>query len=225
MLKTKILFLSLCMAITGMLFTSSMASAAMRFELDFRQDGTIESMVYIPMGEVVIADLYVSDVPDPGLISMGFTLTYDNLILQIVPANTAVDPVNWLMRTTNCTVSGEVTMTGGRLHPGLYGNSIKLGTIAFSRIKEEGNIDLTISAREDPDGTVDDFVLADGTVLDDELNGGIVVAGITDTPPLYDFDEDGDVDGIDLQLMSVCTDNCPSLADFASFFGTVQELQ
>jgi len=77
MLKTKILFLSLCMAITGMLFTSSMASAAMRFELDFGQDGTIESMVYIPIEEVVIADLYVSDVPAPGLINMGFTLTYD----------------------------------------------------------------------------------------------------------------------------------------------------
>lgn len=218
MLKTKTLFFSLCLALTGILFTSSMAGATMQFELDFGQDGTIESTVYLPMEETVIADLYVSNVPEPGLRNMGFTLTYDDSVLALVQGYTAVDPDNWQVRNTDCSVSGEVTMSGGQVFPGLAGDLIKLGTVSFGRIAE-GNIDLTISAREDPDNKIDDFVLTDGTVLDDDLDGGIV--GITDTP-LYDFDEDGDVDGVDLQLMSVCTDNCPSLAVFASLFGTVQ---
>jgi len=220
MLKTKMIFSLLC--ITACLLAGSSATAAMVFELDFGQDGTIDSMVYIQTGETVIADLYVSNVPDPGLINMGFTMTYDDTVLELVLGNTAVDPDNWLLRETDCTVPGQITMSGGRVGGGLAGSHIKLGTVSFTRITEEGNVDLTISTREDPNNNIDDFVLADETVLDDELNGGLQVASITDSP-LYDLDEDGDVDGIDVYLLATCTESCPPLADFAAHFGSLQE--
>lgn len=220
MIKTKTFFLLLCIA--GYLFATSMVQAAMVFEFDFGQDGTIDSTFYLATGDTTIADLYVSNIPDPGLINMAFTLTYDDSVLQLVPENTAVDPVNWLLRKTDCTVSGQATMNGGRAQGGgLAGDHIKLGTVSFTRIAEEGNVDLTISTREDPNGTVDDFVLEDRTVLDDDLDGGILVASIADSP-LFDFDEDGDVDGIDVYRMATCTENCPSLADFAAHFGSWQ---
>jgi hypothetical protein len=71
---------------------------------------------------------------------------------------------------------GEVQMKRGRLLPGLEGERIKLGTVVLKCIN--------LGVRElwifdsDRQGSYDDFVLSIGTVLDGELEGGILVGNI-----------------------------------------------
>jgi hypothetical protein len=74
---------------------ASSAHAQLSFTADFVQDGAYENSWPMKAGDVVSVDIYVSNVPEPGLIAMGFKLTYDASRLEVVPAGTAVDADNW----------------------------------------------------------------------------------------------------------------------------------
>ena len=58
---------------------SGPASGKLVFNLDFGQDGNYETSGNLALNDTIRADLYVSNVPNPGLISMGFDLVYNLL--------------------------------------------------------------------------------------------------------------------------------------------------
>ena len=57
---------------------SGVARAQLSFNADFARDGIYDTTWPMKVGEVATVDIYVSNVPEPGLISMGFKLTYDS---------------------------------------------------------------------------------------------------------------------------------------------------
>jgi hypothetical protein len=129
----------------------------MSFHLDFGQDGTYETEWTMGVDEQVAIDIYVSNVPEPGLQSMGFVLVYDPLVLEAISAN--VDSINWPVKTEDHATPGEIDMTGGRLAGGILGDDVKLGTVRFLSIGE-GQTSLNLYDRdilEDKD--LDCFVL------------------------------------------------------------------
>ena len=170
----------LIVAITMALGLASMASAALTFQLDFGQDGTYENYYELLVGDVVSIDLYVSNVADPGLISMGFDIVYDPAQLAVVESGTDIDWANWYLGTGVMQYAPELEMKGGRMQPGLSGDLIKLATIEFECIAL-GLSELWLFD-SDRGGSFDDFVLADGTVHDGEIKDGIMVAQINNVP-------------------------------------------
>ena len=171
MKKRNILFLSLAL----MMVFAARAQAAMLFELDFGQDGTFENKWAMQPNDVVLVDIYASNIPDPGLISIGMDLVYDPLKLQAIQAP-AADMTNWEFAPQMTFGAGEVEMKRGRVLPGLAGDRIKLGTITLKCINP-GLSKLWIYD-SDRQGGYDDFVLSDGTILDGELKGGLSVATV-----------------------------------------------
>ena len=133
---TKILFI---LALT--VFCASSAHAALVFSTDFAQDGRYDVTWPMKTGEVVTVDVYVSNVPAPGLISMGFKLTYNPA--QLVVESAAVDIVNWPQGpSVNEPQAGEVIFVGFRL-AGMDGNNISLAKVTF-RCVSEGTSELTL---------------------------------------------------------------------------------
>lgn len=215
------------MFVVSLFFAMSLASGAngqMTFHLDFGQDGTYESSWTLAVDEEVSVDVYVSAVPDPGLQTMGFVMTYDSSLLQVVSSD--VDNGNWPIRTEDDATAGQVDMTGGRLEGGLPGDNIRLGTIRF-RCLDSGESDLKLFDRSILDSNFDPdcFVLADCVdecVLDDDIPGDVPVGTITGTIVsgcAGDLDWDGDVDGSDLAQLAASPDLLSLLSSFADEFG------
>jgi len=161
-----------------------LAHAQLSFDADFVQDGAYENSWPMKAGDVVSVDIYVSNVLEPGLISMGFKLTYDSSKLEVVEAGTAVDTDNWPAPYLKTDILGEIEMAGVRLGEGLTGlagNGIRLGTVTF-RCISEGTSEFMLLDREG-----DWFVLFsedpdNATVLDDDIGAGVLLATIR--PPV-----------------------------------------
>ena len=159
------------------LSTAGGAHGAMLFSVDFGQDGTFEETWRLRPGEEVAVDIYVSQVPEPGLRAMGFKLTYDSSKLQVVQEGTEVDPGNWIGPNVDLSIAGEIQMAGFQLGEGLFGDTIKLGTVQLQCIGS-GSSEISLYDRGE---TVDGFVLTDGTVLDDDIVYGVLLGRIV--PP------------------------------------------
>jgi hypothetical protein len=160
---------------------ASSAQAQLSFTADFVQDGAYENSWPMKAGDVVSVDIYVSNVPEPGLIAMGFKLTYDSSKLEVVPAGTAVDTGNWSVDFLDAGALGEIEMGGARLEEGLTGlagNDIRLGTVTLSCISSGTSVFLLL----DREG--DWFVLdsEEEIVLDDDIGVGVLLGTIR--PPV-----------------------------------------
>ena len=139
---------------------ASSAHAQLLFTADFAQDGAYENSWPMKAGDVVSVDIYVSNVPPPGLISMGFKLTFDSGKLEVMPAGTEVDADNWPTRSLGTDIQGEIEMVGSRIQlelpiEGLAGDNIRLGTVTF-RCIGEGESEFTLLTRGE---NVEGFVL------------------------------------------------------------------
>ena len=158
---------------------ANLVRADLIFNLDFKQDGNYENYRELKPGETVLIDIYVSNVPDSGLISMGFDIVYDQTQLEVVSAY--IDWINWYIGSVQHT-SPEIEMKGGRI-TGLSGDNIKLGTIEL-KCKALGISELLLydSDQEYGFGHYDDFVLANGTVLDYQIVNGVKLAEINNVP-------------------------------------------
>jgi len=174
------------------------AHAALVFNADFAQDAVYENSWPMKEGEVVSVDLYVSNVPQPGLISMGFKLTYDSSKLEVVQASTGVDTGNWPVDFLEAGTLGEIEMAGVRLGEGLTGlagDNIRLGTVTLRCISSGTSVFMLL----DREG--DWFVLdsEEQTVLDGDIGAGVLLATIR--PPVAgNINGDGTVDLADAIL-------------------------
>ena len=173
------------------------AQAALIFNADFARNGNYENSWPLVPGQVIAVDIYVSNVPEPGLVSMGFKMTYDPARLEVVTAGTEVDGVTWFHGTFLKTdTPGEIEMSGSILlepdeDEGLSGDNIRLGTVTF-RCLSEGTSAIMMLAREEGYWFVlftED--LENVTVLDGDIGEGITLATIR--PPVR-----GDVNGDEL---------------------------
>ena len=166
----------LLICLSMIMTTVSGAYGELVFDVDFRQDGIYETSWPLKVGEVISLDIYVSNVPAPGLRAMGFKMIYDSTKLQVIPGGTEVDAGNWIGDNIDLGTSGEIHMPGFRLGSGLSGDDIKLGTVRF-QCKDPGISEIWLL---DHPGTVHDFVLADefGTVLDGDIGDGVLLAKI-----------------------------------------------
>ncbi|MDD1709432.1 MAG: hypothetical protein LUQ37_00820, partial [Methanoregulaceae archaeon] len=165
------------------LASTSYGEAALVFNADFVRDGKYDSSWPMKAGDAVVVDIYVSNVLAPGLISMGFKLSYDSAKLEVVTADTSVETVNWPISYLMTDTPGEIDMAGFRLE-GLAANNIRLGTVAF-RCKSEGTSEITLLDREG-----DWFVLdsEEQIILDGDIGTGVLLSTIQ--PPIL-----GDVNG------------------------------
>jgi len=184
----------------------------MSFHLDFGQDDTYETEWTMGVDEEVAIDIYVSNVPEPGLQSMGFVLVYDNFGF----VSAVVDTFNWNFKTGHHSTPGKTEIYGSCWPPdsALYGNDIMLATVRL-RSLGEGVTNLRLLDRDELHGSsYDCFILADGTVLDHEIPVDPVasISVTTAAPCPGDMDGDRDVDGTDLALFGgeyeVCTGDC-----------------
>jgi hypothetical protein len=181
MRKVTVFFMILAVAVA----CGSSVNAALVFNADFAQDGTYDASWPMKAGDVVSVDIYVSDVPEPGLISMGFKLTYDADRLTVESAG--VNEINWPYPFAGGFIdlsnSGEIIMAGFRLE-GLAGNTIRLGTVTF-RCIAEGTSAFMLLDREG-----DWFVLdsEEEIVVDGDIGAGVLLTTIR--PPIL-----GDVNG------------------------------
>jgi hypothetical protein len=156
---------------------ASSAHATLSFNADFGQNGIYEAFWPMKAGDVVSVDIYVSNVPAPGLISMGFKLTYDSSKLAVVTASTAVAIANWPLAPNVKYINAagdidEIHMYGFRTEAGLAGNNILLGTVTFQYINE-GTSPFMLLDRE-----ADWFVLENATVLDGDIGAGVLLGTI-----------------------------------------------
>jgi len=155
----------------------NLVRADLAFNLDFGQDSNYENYWELNPGETVSIDIYVSNVPDPGLISMGFDIVYDQTQLEVVTAD--IDSTKWYIGGVQHTTP-EIEMKGGRLEPGLSGDNIKLGTIELKCVA--GGISELWLYDSDRGGNYDDFVLVGGTVLDEQIVSGVNLAEVNNVP-------------------------------------------
>jgi len=175
---------------------ASSAHAALVFHADFAQDTAYENSWPMKTDEVITVDVYVPNVPAPGLISMGFKLTYDSEKLLVESAG--VDQGNWPYPFeggfVDLATSGEIQMAGFRLK-GLAGNNIRLGTVRFRCISEGTSAFMLLDRQGDW------FVLdsEQQTVLDGDIGAGVLLATIR--PPVPgNINGDGTVDLADAIL-------------------------
>ena len=156
------------------LFFTTGAHGALQFGLDFGQDGVLEETRALQQDEEIAVDIYVSQVPTPGLRAMGFTIVYDVERLQVIDDETTINGI-WLLSPSfpDTYTPGEIHFTGFQTGAGLSGNQIHLGTMTF-RCMEAGASDIRLMDR----GPTDDFVLTDGTVLDEVMGDGFILSQI-----------------------------------------------
>jgi hypothetical protein len=173
-----------CLCLLIVLTAAPNLQAALEFGLDFGQDGEIESSWRLKAGEEVQLDIYVSNVPEPGLQAMGFKFVYDAERLEIVEEESGVDLANWPYPGSADSITfnpsvGELEMAGFRLESGLSGDNIRLGTLRL-RSKKSGSSILTIRPWSVGDGLVLELLNENDppTVLDGDLGDGIVVGRI-----------------------------------------------
>jgi len=187
---------------------ASSAYGGLEFHLDFYPvdsdpDGIYENAWPLKANEVVKVGVYVSDVPAPGLISMGFVMEFDSSLLGVVSpgVETKVDEGNWpLHGVPDTSEPGRLGVLGFREpeQAGLAGDNILLATVVF-RCLAEGVSELRIMGCEEPQHC---FILDDdqGTVLDRDIpEEGIVLARIHPGYP-GDVNGDGVVDLVDAIL-------------------------
>jgi hypothetical protein len=184
-----------------LVWAASVFAAPLEFHADFGGDGRYNTTWPLKAGESVNVDIYISNVPSPGLISMGFKLVYDPENLEIVLSGTGVDLVNWWPGPDLETgTPGEMEMAGFSLleHKG---DHIRLGTVTL-RCKVEGESELMLFRRERGDWFVLFSEEGDATsVLDDDIDiGGVHLATILPPHP-GDITGDGVVDLADLILV------------------------
>ena len=145
------------------------------FRLDFGQDGVFEDSWRLRPGEEVVVDIYVSNVPEPGLRAMGFKMVYDSSKLEVVEEATRVDESTWPMPFCDIEAPGEIHMAGMHVEEeGFSGDAIKLGTVRFKGI----GTGLNALWLYDRGETVDGFVLTDGTVLDGDIGDRVFLGRI-----------------------------------------------
>ena len=184
MQKLKTYILSLCIVVV----TAPVGFAALEFGLDFGQDGIIESSWRLKPGDEIQLDIYVSNVPEPGLQAMGFKFVYDTERLEVVEDESGVDTANWPQPEPSGTITfnpaaGELEMAGFRIDPGLAGDNIRLGTLRLRSIKG-GSSTLTIRPWSVGDGFVLELTQQQidqeepPSVLDGDLGDGIEVGRI-----------------------------------------------
>jgi hypothetical protein len=173
-----------CICLLIVLTPAPGLQAALEFGLDFGQDGVIESTWRLKAGEEVQLDIYVSNVPAPGLQAMGFKFVYDAERLEVVEEESDVDLANWPYPGSADSITfnpsaGELEMAGFRLESGLAGDGIRLGTVRL-RSKKSGSSTLTIRPWSVGDGFVLELLNENDppTVLDGDLGDGIEVGRI-----------------------------------------------
>lgn len=216
----------LCLGLFLLLGSVGEAGAQMVFHLDIWQDGSYEDTWTPQIGEEAVVGIYVSNVPSPGLITMGFVLEYDFLKLQVLEAT--ADGSNWPTSVVAHSTLGRVEFEGLHIPPGLSGDHILLGTVTLKCLAEGESV-LRIQDRHilDPESGTDDFVLEDGTVLDEEIPPGGLVLATVSRPSTCDWDRDGDgdVDGLDLADFSQGPPDPQDVGPFAREFGRVDCFQ
>ena len=168
--------LVVAVALFMVLGLANLVRADLVFNLDFGQDSNYENYWELNPGETVLIDIYVSNVPDSGLISMGFDIVYDQTQLEVVTAD--IDSTNWYIGGVQHTTP-EIEMKGGRL-TGLSGDNIKLGTIELKCVA--GGISELWLYDSDRGGNYDDFVLVGGMVLDEQIVSGVNLAEVNNVP-------------------------------------------
>ena len=199
------------------------AHAQLSFDADFAQDMSYETSWPMKAGDIVSVDIYVSNVQAPGLISMGFKLTYDSSKLEVVEAGTAVDTANWPAPYLKTDILGEIEMAGVRLGEGLTGlagNNIRLGSVTFQCSSEgtsafmlltrgesymgfvldcdEGTQNCELLYDENRDPELLEQLLAE-LVLDGDIGAGVLLATIR--PPVAgNVNGDGSLDLADAIL-------------------------
>ena len=183
MKKAAMIFLSLVVV----MFLATRVQAELVFDLDFGQDGIAEQKLdgvdywELTPSEVVWIDVYVSNVPDPGLISFGIDIAYDPSQLGVTPGTETYMPNWYITSAADISTPGDIIMKGGRMFPGLAGDNIKLGTIEL-HCEAIGLSDIWLYDT-DRCGGFDDFVLADGSGLDDEFCAtGIKLGSVNNVP-------------------------------------------
>ena len=145
----------------------------------FGQDGNYENYWELNPGETVSIDIYVSNVPNPGLISMGFDIVYDQTQLEVVSAD--IDWTNWHLGPGVQHTTPEIEMKGGRTEPGLSGDDIKLGTIELRCVA--GGVSELWLYDSDRGGNYADFAMAiTGEPLDEQITNGVIIGSINNVP-------------------------------------------
>jgi len=96
---------------------ANLVKADLIFNLDFEQDGNYENYWELKPGETVLIDIYVSNLPSPGLVRMGVDIVYDLDRLEVVSAD--IDWTNWHRGLGVQHTTSEIEMKGRCLKPGL----------------------------------------------------------------------------------------------------------
>lgn len=215
--------------------------AQMLFTLRDSLGNSVGNVYPVKQGETITVTLEVSNIAQPGLVSMGYSLRYDPFVIGLdttLPNTNYIDAGYWPKRTLDDLEVGKIDANGARfslepllLLPSIFGDGIPLGTFSFTKNQARGRAQFILQQRQvlGDDGNwhnPDDFVMAPASSndlpisLDSELGSGIVVAAFTDPG---DAEGDGDVDGEDLYnlISDVCTTTCAAgpIADFAKNFG------
>lgn len=137
-------------------------ATALTFNIDFGRDGIYENSLNLGFNETTWADIYISGIDSPGLVSMGFELAYDNSALELLDTTvTGWDFFNIL------TASSSVKVSGGMLFDTRIGDNILLASVQFKNIvTADAATTLTLF---DQNTSGADFVLSNNAVLDTQL--------------------------------------------------------
>ncbi|MBV5308012.1 hypothetical protein [Chromatium okenii] len=162
--------------ITVLLFAlSTPAAADLIFNIDFGRDGSYEDSLSLDFNETTWADIYISGVESPGLISMGFKITYDDSVLEIINK----DASGWDFSKFS-TAASSLMVSGGMFSDTRIGNDILLASVQFKGITATG---IATTALTLFDGSGDNFVLDNKVILDSRIStsSGINLAGVSVT--------------------------------------------
>jgi uncharacterized repeat protein (TIGR01451 family) len=118
---------------------------------------------------------------------MGFKIVFNAERLEVISEETSQAGI-WLTSAPfpDPYTPGEVHFTGFQTGAGVSGNDILLGTVSF-RCVAAGASEISLRDR----GPTDDFVLTDGTILDEEIGEGFVLSDIITSADLAVEKADG----------------------------------
>ncbi|MBK1641109.1 hypothetical protein CKO12_04315 [Chromatium okenii] len=135
-------------------------SAALTFNVDFGRDGDYDSSFSLGFDKTTWADIYISGVDSPGLISVGFELDYDYSALKILNAKAE----GWDFYNFSSFTDSPLIVNAGMLVDTRIGDNILLASVQFQGIAATAtSTDVKIV-----DGINNDFILSNGTPLDVE---------------------------------------------------------